>query len=128
MTDLDDNLLRRAKDGDRNAIFVALDRYGVDPIIIKNIAAWHPGRERDYTVFINLVNARKHYVKRGWVRIPKSARIRELVDRFGLSSNVADHIADGNGYADVRKEAQRQLTAEADENIIPFSSVGFPTP
>jgi hypothetical protein len=120
--DIDDNLFQRAKDGDKSAIFIALDRYGVDPAIIKSIAGWHRGRERDHAVFANLVAARKHYVQRGWDQISKAARIAELIEQFSLSPNIAKHIANAQGYEAVREEAQRQIEAEAN-----YSKVGFPT-
>ena len=117
MANIDHQLLQRARDGDENAIIFALPRYSVDPGIIEAVARLLSGRgrSRDPVVFMNLVNARKHYVKRGWRSIPKAVRIRELIDIYGLSPNVADHIANGKGYADVRKEAHRQLMAEAEE-------------
>jgi hypothetical protein len=113
---MDDNLLQKAQSGDKDAIFAVLSgRYGVDPAIVQHISGWHRGRERDHTAFATLVAARKHYVKRGWLDISKPDRINELIEKFGLSSNVANHIANGQGYEAVRKEATRQLKADADE-------------
>ncbi len=112
MSDIDDNLLHKAKSGDKDAIFALLCAHNVDAAVLQHIAGWSNGRERDIAAFQNLVNARKHYVKRGRLLISKPARIKELIEKFSLQSNVAEHIADGSGYAAVRAEAARQLAEE----------------
>ena len=112
MSDIDDDLMRKARSGDKDAVLAVLSARVRDAEIINHVAGWHTSRAES----MNLVNARKHYVKRGWVHISKSVRIQELVERFGLLPNVAKHIADGRGYAPVRREAQRQLDAEAEDD------------
>jgi hypothetical protein len=124
VSDIED--LRKARSGDRESILAVLRVHGVDPIIIGYIdGAWHRGRERDHASFLNLVAARKHYVRRGWVNIAKAERIAEITTQFSISPNVAKHLANGQGYEAVRAEAQKQLKAEAEESN--FSKVGFPT-
>jgi hypothetical protein len=123
---VDQDLLQRAEDGDLPATLAVLAAYRVPPKIRSNIEGrWNRGRQRDQAEYMNLVNARKHYQQRRWLNIPKAICIEELVDKFSLPRNVAGHLANGQGYSDVREEAQRQLTAETQSH---FSSVGFPTP
>jgi hypothetical protein len=114
MSDIDDKLLRKARSGDEDAVVAVLLAREVDLEVIDVVVGWHTSRAD----FVNRVNARKHYVKRRWVQTPKFACIEELVGRFGLSPNVARHIADGRGYSSVREEAQRQLKAEEDDPTI----------
>jgi hypothetical protein len=106
-----DDLLRKARSGNKDAVCDLLSAHGVDSTVIAQIAGWHSSR----SAFVNLVNARKHYVRRGWLGISKPKRIKELIDMFALQPNVANNIASGHGYTQVREEAHRQLKAEADE-------------
>lgn len=114
--DIDQETLRRAvEDDDHDAMRDVLHTCNVPSSAIeKCMRGLRRGRVRDHAEFEKRVAARIHYIKRGWDYAPKNDRIEELIKVFGLSSSVAANIADGKGYDDVRKEAQRRLMAEAE--------------
>jgi hypothetical protein len=109
--------IQKALDGDKAALLAVLAARGVEHDIITLVASLHPSRARDEAAFANLVAARVHYIKRGWLGISKSDRIKELESKFDLKNkgDTAKHIANGKGYEAVRAEAQRQIKREAEE-------------
>ncbi len=89
MRDIEGDLLRKARSGDKDAICDLLSAHGVDASVIARVAHWHSSR----FVFMNLVHARKHYVRRGWVGISRTDRIAELMDMFALKIVRIDGLA-----------------------------------
>ena len=124
MPDIDENILRKARSGDKDAVLSVLtDHYRVDADIMGHIVRLYGrGRQRDPVAYENLVAARKYSEKRRWLGISNQIRIQEVMSRFGLKRNIATYVVEGQSYPAVRKEAERQLQAEAeaDETKIKF--------
>lgn len=114
-----DDILQQARRGDHAAVIAYLEGCGVDSVVTRNIAGLlRRGRGRDAAIFEARVAARMHYVRGRSFSIPRRQLLDEMVDRFGVPRNVAEHLAESRGYAEEREETERRLSAEADNSHI----------
>lgn len=106
---------------DSVAIIAHLREHGIDADYVRCIEAAFQrcgGRGRDDVVFEARVEARRFY-KRGRAQdASKPKLIAEMVTLFGITKNVAEHLAEPRGYAAERAEADRRDAEDPTETKV----------
>jgi hypothetical protein len=108
---------RNALNGDLDAIVAHLIDEGIDPAIVAIVRlAMGKRRKSVDSKFDDRVRTIVHYRKRGWVKVPKETRIKEMMDLFSLPRNICEHLANGKGYANEQRAAQAIILGEVDSH------------